>query len=247
MSQAFLLEAIARDALGDQVTAGQALERALDLAEPDGAVFAFLLHPAPELLSRHAGHGTAHAALIAEILDLMAGNKPVSPRGELDRPREPLSAKRGQDPAFPADQPVRAGDRRPVVGVGEHRSGRICGTCTKSSACTAVPRPSSRPGPSASSRSQRAGRDRSPLVHGGGLSSSLQLAALGPATARRAQLGVVGRRSGLSVADALLDPVAEVLVYVLPVLEGPLEHWLGHEWSFWGAWRPFEPVIYRRG
>ncbi len=92
MSQAFLLEAIARDALGDQVTAGQALERALDLAEPHGAVFAFLLHPAPELLSRHAGHGTAHAALIAEILDLMAGNKPVSPRGELDRPHEPLSA-----------------------------------------------------------------------------------------------------------------------------------------------------------
>jgi LuxR family maltose regulon positive regulatory protein len=92
MSQAFLLEAIARDALGDQVTAGQALEHALDLAEPDGAVLAFLLHPAPELLSRHAGHGTAHAALIAEILDLIAGNKPVAPRGEPDRPREPLSA-----------------------------------------------------------------------------------------------------------------------------------------------------------
>ncbi|HET6188797.1 MAG TPA: LuxR C-terminal-related transcriptional regulator [Trebonia sp.] len=92
MSQAFLLEAIARDALGDQVTAGQALEHALDLAEPDGAVFAFLLHPAPELLSRHAVHGTAHAALIAEILDLIAGNKPVAPRGEPGRPREPLSA-----------------------------------------------------------------------------------------------------------------------------------------------------------
>ncbi|HEX4290759.1 MAG TPA: LuxR C-terminal-related transcriptional regulator [Trebonia sp.] len=92
MSQAFLLEAIARDALGDQVTAGQALERALDLAEPDGAVFAFLLHPAPVLLSRHAGHGTAHAALIAQVLDLMAGNKPVPPRGEPGRPREPLSA-----------------------------------------------------------------------------------------------------------------------------------------------------------
>ena len=92
MSQAFLLEAIARDALGDQATAGQALERALDLAEPDGAVFAFLVHPAPELLSRHAGHGTAHAALIAEILDLIAGNNPAAPRGEPDRPREPLSA-----------------------------------------------------------------------------------------------------------------------------------------------------------
>ena len=92
MSQSFLLEAIARDALGDPVTAGQALEHALDLVESDGAVFAFLLHPAPELLSRHARHGTAHAALIADILDLIAGDKPFSRRGEPDRPREPLSA-----------------------------------------------------------------------------------------------------------------------------------------------------------
>ena len=91
MSQAFLLEAIARDALGEPVTAGQALEHALDLVEPDGAVLAFLLHPAPELLSDHASHGTSHAALIAEILDLIAGNKPGSPPGELDRSREPLS------------------------------------------------------------------------------------------------------------------------------------------------------------
>jgi hypothetical protein len=38
-----------------------ALERALDLAEPDGAVFPFQLHPRPELLERHAGRapGTA--------------------------------------------------------------------------------------------------------------------------------------------------------------------------------------------
>jgi LuxR family maltose regulon positive regulatory protein len=91
MSQAFLLEAIARDALGDPVAAGRALEHALDLVEPDGAVFAFLLHPAPELLRRHARRGTAHAALIAEILGLMAGNKPTSPRAEPDRLPEPLS------------------------------------------------------------------------------------------------------------------------------------------------------------
>jgi LuxR family transcriptional regulator, maltose regulon positive regulatory protein len=91
MSQAFLLEAIARDALGDPVAAGRALEHALDLVEPDGAVFAFLLHPAPELLRRHARRGTAHAALIAVILGLMAGNKPASPRGEPNRLPEPLS------------------------------------------------------------------------------------------------------------------------------------------------------------
>ena len=35
LAQAFMLEAIARDALGDPAAAGRALERALDLAEPD--------------------------------------------------------------------------------------------------------------------------------------------------------------------------------------------------------------------
>jgi LuxR family maltose regulon positive regulatory protein len=74
MTQAFVLEAIAREALGDQAAARHALEHALDLAEPDGAVFAFVLHPAPELLQRHARHGTAHAALISEILNLLAGS-----------------------------------------------------------------------------------------------------------------------------------------------------------------------------
>ena len=39
---AFLLEAIARDALGDPAAAGRALERALDPAEPDGMLFPFL-------------------------------------------------------------------------------------------------------------------------------------------------------------------------------------------------------------
>jgi LuxR family transcriptional regulator, maltose regulon positive regulatory protein len=92
MSQAFLLEAVARNALGDPVAAGQALEHALDIVEPDGAVFAFLLHPAPELLWGHSRRGTAHAALITKILDMMAGNNPVpEPRVGPDRLREPLS------------------------------------------------------------------------------------------------------------------------------------------------------------
>ena len=71
MTQAFLLEALARDALGDPVAAGRALESALDLAEPDGTVFAFVLHPAPQLIERHARRRTAHASLIAEILGLL--------------------------------------------------------------------------------------------------------------------------------------------------------------------------------
>jgi len=89
LTHALLLEAIARDALGDPAAAGRALERALDLAEPDGALLWFLLHPAPGLLERHAQHGTAHAALIADILSLLAGNRSAPPAGP--PPLEPLS------------------------------------------------------------------------------------------------------------------------------------------------------------
>jgi LuxR family transcriptional regulator, maltose regulon positive regulatory protein len=71
--EAFVLEAIARDALGDPAAAERALERALDLAEPAGAHLLLLLQPAPGLLERHARHRPRHAALIAEILDVLAG------------------------------------------------------------------------------------------------------------------------------------------------------------------------------
>jgi LuxR family maltose regulon positive regulatory protein len=69
--EAFVLEAIARDALGDPAAAERALKRALDLAEPGGAHLLFLLQPAPGLLERHVRHQTRHATLIAEILDLL--------------------------------------------------------------------------------------------------------------------------------------------------------------------------------
>jgi hypothetical protein len=74
-----LLEAIARDTLGDRAAAGRALERALDLAEPDGALSLFLLHLAPGPPQHHARHGTAHASLIAKIQTLLAGNKSPAP------------------------------------------------------------------------------------------------------------------------------------------------------------------------
>ncbi|HEY1621505.1 MAG TPA: hypothetical protein VGG25_28025, partial [Streptosporangiaceae bacterium] len=74
--QAFLLEAIARDALGDTGAARRALERALDLAKPEGLVFPFLLDAAPGLLDRHRRLGTAHAGTITEILNVLAGVEP---------------------------------------------------------------------------------------------------------------------------------------------------------------------------
>jgi LuxR family transcriptional regulator, maltose regulon positive regulatory protein len=88
--EAFLLEALARDALGDPAAAAQALERALSVAEPDGILLWFWLHPAPGLLQRHARYRTAHPALVADILSLLAGQTPAWPAGP-PPPLEPLS------------------------------------------------------------------------------------------------------------------------------------------------------------
>jgi LuxR family maltose regulon positive regulatory protein len=90
LTHAFLLEAIARDALGDEDAAGLAVERALDLAEPDGVLLWFLLHPVPGLLERNARHRTTHAALITAIQSLLAGRGSATPTGPRPLP-EPLS------------------------------------------------------------------------------------------------------------------------------------------------------------
>ncbi len=88
---AFLLEAVARDALGDRGAAESALERALDRSEPDGTLLWFLVHLVPDLLERQARHRTAHASLIAEILSRLAGRK-LMPTGAGPPPLpEPLS------------------------------------------------------------------------------------------------------------------------------------------------------------
>jgi LuxR family transcriptional regulator, maltose regulon positive regulatory protein len=88
LAEAYVLEAIARDALGDAGDAHSALERALDLAESDGLLQPFLLHPAPGLLDRHAQHHTAHPSLLAEIQDRLSGTQPT-PRA---RPRPLLES-----------------------------------------------------------------------------------------------------------------------------------------------------------
>ncbi|MGH9106121.1 MAG: LuxR C-terminal-related transcriptional regulator, partial [Acidimicrobiales bacterium] len=78
LPHAFVLEASAQDALGDQAAADNALDHALDTAEPNGIVLPFLLHPVPDLLERHARHRTAHGAMVAEIRSLLAGATPTS-------------------------------------------------------------------------------------------------------------------------------------------------------------------------
>jgi LuxR family transcriptional regulator, maltose regulon positive regulatory protein len=92
LSEAFVLDAAARDALGDSDAAARALERALDIAEPDGAVLPFLLHPVPGLIERHPRHRTVHAALLAEIMSLLGGARgSPAPPEDKSSPSEPLS------------------------------------------------------------------------------------------------------------------------------------------------------------
>ena len=89
--QALLLKASAEDALGDTGASSRALERALELAEPDGQLLPFLLHPAPALLERHSRLRSTHASLISEILNLLSGHTPAARPSDAEPLREPLS------------------------------------------------------------------------------------------------------------------------------------------------------------
>jgi LuxR family maltose regulon positive regulatory protein len=89
---AFLLEPSARDALGEREAAGRALERGLDLAEPAGLLFPFLLHPVPELFERHVRQRAAHPALIRKIISMLGGSTPAAPAASPpEQLPEPLS------------------------------------------------------------------------------------------------------------------------------------------------------------
>ena len=89
--QAFLLDALAREALGDLDAAEASIERALERAEPDGIILPFVTTPVHELLERHPRHRTAHAALLSDILDVLAGSSLPAPAGQRPELREELS------------------------------------------------------------------------------------------------------------------------------------------------------------
>ncbi|HEY7063386.1 MAG TPA: LuxR C-terminal-related transcriptional regulator [Chloroflexota bacterium] len=69
-----LLDAVARDRLGDTRGAEAGVERALALAEPDWLVLSFVLTSSRDVLERHPRHRTAHAALLADVLDVLGGS-----------------------------------------------------------------------------------------------------------------------------------------------------------------------------
>jgi LuxR family transcriptional regulator, maltose regulon positive regulatory protein len=89
--QALLLDAVARDDLGESHAAESGIERALALAEPDALIFPFVLTPPRDLLERHPRHRTAHASLLQDILDVLAGTSLPAGAGEPQELREELS------------------------------------------------------------------------------------------------------------------------------------------------------------
>jgi LuxR family transcriptional regulator, maltose regulon positive regulatory protein len=74
--EAHLLAGLAHRELGDQRAANQAAERALALAESDRLVLPFAMTGSAELLEALPPHQTAHAALLADILDVLHGSFP---------------------------------------------------------------------------------------------------------------------------------------------------------------------------
>ena len=89
VTEAQLLDAVARDQLGDHRAAEASLERALDLAEPEGVLLPFILVPVQALLDRPSGRRTAHPALRRAVLDVLAGAGP--PGGAADGKVDELS------------------------------------------------------------------------------------------------------------------------------------------------------------
>ncbi len=76
--EAHLLAGLAYRELGDQRAANQAAEGALGLAEPDRLVLPFVMTGSAELLETLPRRETAHAALLADILDVVHGSSPAA-------------------------------------------------------------------------------------------------------------------------------------------------------------------------
>ena len=83
--QAWVVDALALDVLADHAGAASSLERALERAEPSGMRWALLDfgRPLQPLLSRQLRRGTAHRALVGELMQALDGSsgstRPSSP------------------------------------------------------------------------------------------------------------------------------------------------------------------------
>jgi LuxR family maltose regulon positive regulatory protein len=82
-TEAWVVAAVARDALGDAPGAGEALEQALETAELGGIQRAFLMHGSSiaPLLHRHGRNGTSHRALLEDLIaavDRHGADRPIA-------------------------------------------------------------------------------------------------------------------------------------------------------------------------
>ena len=91
LMEANLLAGLAHRELGDQNAANQAAERALALAESDRLILPFAMTGAGELLKALPRHETAHAALLAGILDVLHGSPPAATEESSLPPSEELT------------------------------------------------------------------------------------------------------------------------------------------------------------
>ncbi len=82
---------LARRELGDQRAANQAAERALALAEADRLILPFAMTGSAGLLEALPRHQTAHAALLADILDVLHGSSPAAKEQSSSPSAEELS------------------------------------------------------------------------------------------------------------------------------------------------------------
>jgi LuxR family transcriptional regulator, maltose regulon positive regulatory protein len=89
--EAHLLAGLAYRELGDLRAANEAAERALTLAEYDRLVLPFAVTGSRELLEALPRHETAHAALLADILDVLHGSSPAAREQSSLPPAEELS------------------------------------------------------------------------------------------------------------------------------------------------------------
>jgi LuxR family maltose regulon positive regulatory protein len=91
LAEAHLRAGIAHLSLGDRDAAAAAAEEALAAAEPDRLIFPFALTEAAELLDALPRHETAHAALLADIVDVLQGTRAPRTDGHPPGPPEELS------------------------------------------------------------------------------------------------------------------------------------------------------------
>jgi LuxR family transcriptional regulator, maltose regulon positive regulatory protein len=89
--EAHLLTGLAHRELGDQRAANQAAEHALALAESDRLVLPFAMTGSAEMLEALPRHQTAHAALLADILDVLHGSSMAAKEQSSLPPAEELS------------------------------------------------------------------------------------------------------------------------------------------------------------